>query len=135
MWRALCGQSAAANRLLVHKMALKCGDLGHSSKTLHLHEKWTKRITEEFYRQGDEEKKRKLAISPFMDRSKANLPQSQVGFLDFLVIPMFTIWVKFLDLEDDTCPLMKQLLSNKQHWKSQLRPRQRSLRRRRHRAH
>ena len=55
-----------------------------------------------------------------MDRQKANLPQSQVGFLDFLVIPMFTIWVKFLELEETKCPLMEQLKSNKEHWKSQL---------------
>jgi hypothetical protein len=73
-----------------------------------------------FFRQGDEERKRKIPISPFMDRQKANLPQSQVGFLDFLVIPMFTIWVKFLELDDSMCPLMLQLKNNKEHWKSQL---------------
>jgi hypothetical protein len=61
-----------------------------------------------------------VPISPFMDRQKANLPQSQVGFLDFLVIPMFTSWVKFLDLPDRICPLMDQLKANKEHWKSQL---------------
>jgi hypothetical protein len=112
--------AASANRLMIYKMALKCGDLGHACKTLPLHEKWTHRITEEFYRQGDEERKRSLPISPFMDRQKANLPQSQVGFLDFLVVPMFTIWVKFLELNDDKCPLMEQLQRNKAHWKAQL---------------
>ena len=86
-----------------------------------------------------------------MDRQKANLPQSQVGFLgeqtmidksavrplsllithiryemlfivhsDFLVIPMFTIWCKFLELDESSCPLMSQLKSNKEHWKNQL---------------
>jgi hypothetical protein len=64
----LVGPNAYANRLMIHKMALKCGDLGHSCKTLNLHEKWTHRISEEFYRQGDEERKRNIAISPFMVR-------------------------------------------------------------------
>jgi hypothetical protein len=62
----LVGPNAYASRLMIHKMALKCGDLGHSTKTLNLHEKWTHRITEEFYRQGDEERKRNIPISPFM---------------------------------------------------------------------
>lgn len=48
------------SRLMIMKMALKCGDLGHSAKSLILHEKWTLRITEEFYRQGDEERKRNI---------------------------------------------------------------------------
>jgi len=112
--------AAGANRLMIYKMALKCGDLGHSCKTLALHEKWTHRITEEFYRQGDEERKRSLPISPFMDRQKANLPQSQVGFLDFLVVPLFSVWVKFLEIDEAQCPLWKQLMENKSHWKAQL---------------
>jgi hypothetical protein len=33
---------------------------------------------------------------------------------------MFSIWVKFLELDDSTCPIMVQLKSNKDHWKSQL---------------
>ena len=33
---------------------------------------------------------------------------------------MFSIWVKFLELDDSTCPLMTQLQGNKSHWKAQL---------------
>jgi hypothetical protein len=60
------------------QMALKCGDLGHSAKNLTLHKRWTDRITEEFFQQGDDERKKGLPISPFMDRHKPNVPQSQV---------------------------------------------------------
>ena len=83
---------------MIYKMALKAAGLGHTTKSLPLHEKWTHRVTEELYRQGDEERKRSLIVSPFMDRQKANLPQSQVGFMSFLVVHMFTAWVKFHDL-------------------------------------
>ena len=87
-------------RLLVMKMALKCADIGHSAKRLQLHEKWTARITEEFYRQGDEERKQQLPISPFMDRRKANLSQSQTGFIDYVCQPLYTAWFKFLDPDE-----------------------------------
>lgn len=61
-----------------------------------------------------------LPISPFMDRQKANLPQSQIGFLDFLVIPMFNIWNKFLDLDENIFPSSSQLKVNREYWKSQI---------------
>ena len=87
-------------RLMVMKMALKCADIGHSAKRLPLHEKWTARITEEFYRQGDEERKQSLPISPFMDRRKANLSQSQTGFIDYVCQPLYGAWFKFLDPDE-----------------------------------
>jgi len=113
------------SRLMLNKMALKCGDLGHSAKSLQLHKRWTDRITEEFFQQGDDERKRSLPISPFMDRQKANVPQSQVGFLDFLVIPMFTVWASYLSappegINDGAFPCMQQLTENHTHWKAQL---------------
>jgi hypothetical protein len=43
-----------------------------------------------------------------------------VFLVDFLVIPMFSIWVKFLDIDESVCPLMSQLKTNKEHWKTQL---------------
>jgi hypothetical protein len=58
---------------------------GHASKPLHLHQNWTHRVTEEFYRQGDDEKKALVPVSPFMDRGQADLPKAQVGFMNFLV--------------------------------------------------
>ena len=87
-------------RVMTMKMALKCADIGHSAKRLALHEKWTARITEEFYRQGDEERKLGLPISPFMDRRKANLSASQLGFMDWIVLPLYTAWFRFLDPEE-----------------------------------
>ena len=37
-----------------------------AEQDLTLHKNWSLRIVEEFYRQGDEERKRNLPISPFM---------------------------------------------------------------------
>jgi len=111
-------KTAPQDRLLVLRMALKCGDLGHAAKSLEQHKQWVARITEEFYRQGDNERKHGLPISPFMDRQTANLPQSQVGFMQYLVQPMYEVFVQFLGLERSAC--WEQVLKNSAFWKEQL---------------
>ena len=45
---------------------------------------------EEFFTQGDEERKRGLPISPFYDRGKNSTAQSQMGFINVLVKPLYT---------------------------------------------
>ena len=54
----------------------------------------------EFYLQGDEEKKRRLSISPLCDSADmAGVPKSQLGFLNFLVKPLFEIYLTYLELK------------------------------------
>ena len=52
--------------------------------------KWTNRLFEEFWAQGDKEKENfgSVAVS-FMDRESCDLPQCQTGFLGFFVLPLF----------------------------------------------
>ncbi len=106
------------NRLLLLKMSIKCSDVGHSAKALSQHLKWTERIIEEFYQQGDEERKHGLPVSPFMDRYKDNVPKAQVGFLDFLVLPMYEAWSAYLDLPETVIPCVRQIKANRAHWNS-----------------
>ena len=47
---------------------------------------------EEFYQQGDKEKK--LGIQCSCDRNKISLYKSQLGFIDFVEIPFFSQFVK-----------------------------------------
>lgn len=108
----------ADSRLMLSKMALKCGDLGHASKPLALHKNWTMRVTEEFYCQGDDERKADLTISPFMNRRQADLPRSQVGFMNFLVMPMYEEFMKYIDPEN-VLPCMSNLKNNLNHWKNE----------------
>jgi hypothetical protein len=73
-------------------IALKCADVGHTAKAHDLHLAWTQRITGEFFLQGDEEKRRGLSVSPFMDRETTVIAKSQTGFIEFLVLPLFELW-------------------------------------------
>lgn len=115
--------SQPKSRHLLLKMALKCADVGHAAKALPLHKKWTLRVIEEFYRQGDDERKKGIPLSPFMDRQNSNVPKAQIGFIDFLVKPMYDAWVQYLkahhQLQDDDMPCLKRLLDNREHWKGE----------------
>jgi len=84
-----------SSKILLMQMALKCADVAHPSKPWHLHEKWSSLIVEEFFAQGDQEKKQNLQISPLCDRQTNNIPKSQCDFIDFVVRPCLEPFSKF----------------------------------------
>ena len=102
-------------RLLI-TTAIKFADLGHSFKPFHLHEQWTTRITNEFWEVGDREKSVGVPISPLCDREKdRNIPQSQLGFFQFVCIPYFKV---VADLIDPKMVPYTQLEANFKEWQS-----------------
>ena len=61
-------------------MALKWADIGHLAGGCDVHMRWVKRLEEEMFRQGDQERLRNLPISPLMDRLKGQgITKSQTG--------------------------------------------------------
>jgi hypothetical protein len=111
-------KATAAYNTLSLKMALKAADIGHTAKPLEQHKEWSAKITEEFYAQGDKERDRNLPISPFMDRESANLPKSQIGFVDFVAAPMYAELTEALP--NSKTPCMECLQENRAYWKSLL---------------
>ncbi|KAG2490631.1 hypothetical protein HYH03_011022 [Edaphochlamys debaryana] len=75
-------------RLLSLQVALKCADIGHLGEALGVHMRWLSVLEEEFFRQGDLERELGLPISPLFDRSKQGVSKSQVGFYDFVALPL-----------------------------------------------
>jgi hypothetical protein len=71
-------------------------DIGHCSKKFEISSKWTFLVSEEFWLQGDQEKKLGLQVSNFCDREKANIPVSQIGFIKGIIIPTYDLIVEFL---------------------------------------
>lgn len=47
---------------------------------------------EEFFRQGDKERAAGMDISPMCDRHCATIEKSQVGFIDYIVHPLWESW-------------------------------------------
>jgi high affinity cAMP-specific and IBMX-insensitive 3',5'-cyclic phosphodiesterase 8 len=108
--------SVAKDRLVVLKMMIKCADVSHTAKQHKLHVAWTNRIVEEFYQQGDEERKLGIAVSPFMDRTKPNVPKAQIGFINFLVKPMFDVWAMYLGVDESEFTCLQRLTQNREFW-------------------
>lgn len=60
-------------------MVLHCADISHPAKEWDLHYKWTCQLLEEFFLQGDMEKKLGLPFSPLCDRNNTLIAESQIG--------------------------------------------------------
>eukprot|EP00403_Amphidinium_massartii_P005355 CAMPEP_0178382088 /NCGR_PEP_ID=MMETSP0689_2-20121128/6316_1 /TAXON_ID=160604 /ORGANISM="Amphidinium massartii, Strain CS-259" /LENGTH=832 /DNA_ID=CAMNT_0020002287 /DNA_START=27 /DNA_END=2525 /DNA_ORIENTATION=+ len=75
--------------VLLLQLAMKCADLGHLSLNWDLHLQWVRKIEEEFFQQGDLEKAAGMSVSFLMDRSKPGASQTQVGFFEYVVFPLF----------------------------------------------
>lgn len=83
-------------RRLLAKLLLHVADISNCSKPFRICKIWAFRVLEEFFGQGDEEKKAGLPVQAFNDREKVNKPMSQVGFIEFLVSPLQFAVIKVL---------------------------------------
>ncbi|ORZ38093.1 hypothetical protein BCR44DRAFT_141090 [Catenaria anguillulae PL171] len=100
------------DRTLLFKMMMKCSDVGNPTKEWSIYEVWQKRIIDEFFRQGDTERRMGLDVSPFMDREKVNVASSQLGFIDFVVSPLFNAFNMYAPIT----PIMQTLATNREIW-------------------
>lgn len=95
------------HRQLVRRLLMTACDLCGSVKPWPIHIKSVKNVYEEFYLQGDEEKKMGLCPITMMDRAKQReLPQSQVGFLKGIVKPCYSILASVLPVLEYTIPFI-----------------------------
>ncbi|VIO93534.1 35-cyclic nucleotide phosphodiesterase family protein [Brugia malayi] len=80
--------SNESHRVIISQMLIKFADINSPSKPYPLHRQWTDRICEEFYGQGDEEKRRGMAVSPYMDRDDPAVAKLQDSFISHIVNPL-----------------------------------------------
>ncbi|XP_055865767.1 high affinity cGMP-specific 3',5'-cyclic phosphodiesterase 9A-like isoform X3 [Biomphalaria glabrata] len=72
------------------KMVLiKCCDISNEVRPMEVSEPWVDCLLEEYFNQSDREKIEGLPVAPFMDRDKVTKPTAQIGFIKFVLIPMF----------------------------------------------
>jgi len=91
------GESSFDKTKVLCLMLHSC-DVSHPAKRWGLHHRWTARCMEEFFVQGDREKELGLEYSPLCDRHNTMVPQSQIGFIDYIVSPTLTVIGDSLDL-------------------------------------
>ena len=79
-----------AARSCCKALMMTAADLCAVAKPWHTQEETVDRLYNEFYMQGDEEKKRGLTPIPMMDRENSkDQPKQQVGFINFICLPLY----------------------------------------------
>ncbi|KAM4606572.1 dual specificity calcium/calmodulin-dependent 3',5'-cyclic nucleotide phosphodiesterase 1A [Polymixia lowei] len=102
-------QPEAIDKPKALSLLLHTADISHPAKHWDLHHRWTTSLLEEFFRQGDKEAELGLTFSPLCDRKSTMVAQSQIGFIDFIVEPTFTV------LTDMTEKIVKPLIDEASH--------------------
>ncbi|XP_038632399.1 cAMP-specific 3',5'-cyclic phosphodiesterase 4C-like isoform X3 [Scyliorhinus canicula] len=94
------------DRIQVLQNMVHCADLSNPTKPLHLYRLWVDKVMLEFFQQGDQERERGMEISPMCDKHTASIEKNQVGFIDFIVHPLWETWA------DLVYPDAKDILDN-----------------------
>jgi len=108
-----CFRQPESRRLLV-KLLLHFADVSNCMKPFKTCRLWAMNVLEEFFMQGDEEKRLGIPVQALNDREKVNRPFSQVGFIEFLVSPLVFAVIKVLP---PTLPCADQMVQNLSLWK------------------
>uniref|UniRef100_A0AAQ5YAS6 Phosphodiesterase n=1 Tax=Amphiprion ocellaris TaxID=80972 RepID=A0AAQ5YAS6_AMPOC len=86
-------QTHSIDKVKALSLMLHAADISHPAKAWPLHYRWTHSLMEEFFRQGDKEVELGLPFSPLCDRKATMIAQSQIGFIDFIVEPTFSVLI------------------------------------------
>eukprot|EP00980_Cylindrotheca_fusiformis_P013955 scaffold3625_cov82-Cylindrotheca_fusiformis.AAC.1 len=73
---------------ILHYM-MHAADISNGAKRKEIAVQWADRCLEEFFQQGDTEQKMGLPVSPLCDRHTVSRPESQSGFIEFIIQPTF----------------------------------------------
>ena len=83
------------DKQLIMNMALYCSDHSAPTKSSQLYFKWMAVEMEEYYQQGDLERKLDFTVTPFFDRATCNPFKFQLGYIDVIANPLFETWSEF----------------------------------------
>lgn len=106
----------ASHRHFILQIALKCADVCNPCRVWELSRQWSERVCEEFYRQGDLERKFDLEISPLCNQQVDSVPAIQIGFISYIVEPLFEEWHRFTEASLLSQNMMGHLHKNKARW-------------------
>ena len=80
----------------VLNMLIHSADISNPAKPSKISQQWTDRVYEEFFRQGDLEKKLGISVSMMCDRLTTNVNKAMIGFISFVVMPTIDILYNIL---------------------------------------
>jgi len=87
-------KSSHTNVQMALNAMLHTADVNNPMKPWDLAFKLAHKCVEEFFAQGDLEKAAAIPVGMLNDRDKVNIPQAQIGFVEFLIMPLAEQMVK-----------------------------------------
>ena len=67
------------DRYFILQIAFKCADISNPCRPWDVSKKWSQKVCEEFFRQGDYERQLNLPVTPVCDRQSISVPKIQAG--------------------------------------------------------
>ncbi|KAI4904215.1 hypothetical protein NFI96_009330 [Prochilodus magdalenae] len=107
-----------SDRIQVLQNMIHCADLSNPTKPLEIYRQWTDRIMVEYFTQGDRERDRGMEISPMCDKHTASVEKSQVGFIDYIVHPLWETWADLV--HPDAQDILDTLEDNREWYQSMI---------------
>ncbi|KAJ2947194.1 hypothetical protein O0L34_g16556 [Tuta absoluta] len=108
------------DRIQVLENLVHCADLSNPTKPLPLYKRWVALLMEEFFQQGDREREHGMDISPMCDRHNATIEKTQVGFIDYIVHPLWETWADLV--HPDAQDILDTLEENRDYYQSMIPP-------------
>jgi len=96
------------------QLFLHFADVSNPTKPFRICKAWAWRVIDEFFDQGDEERRLGLPVGMLNDREKVNKPGSQHGFINFMVAPLVFATVR---LFPTLHPMSTQMAYNLEEWR------------------
>lgn len=94
---------------LVLSNFLHAADISNPVKPEKVYDMWIKLLFDEFFNQGDLEIKNNLPVSLMCDRTTTNIDKSQIGFINFIVYP---IWDLIYRITPEALPYISNIKMN-----------------------
>ena len=104
-------------RIEILTFIIHLADISNPSKEKKLATVWTDRILDEWFRQGDLEESMGLPFSPLCDRQTTHRAKSQIGFINFVVLPSYELLGRLIPrVETEVVPILHE---NIKFWEEQ----------------
>ncbi|KAI9095822.1 high affinity cGMP-specific 3',5'-cyclic phosphodiesterase 9A-like protein [Phlyctochytrium arcticum] len=99
------------HKLCLLQLVTKCADVSNEVRPPDVADPWVDCLLQEFFEQVDTEKAAGLPFAPFMDREKVTKPGAQIGFIGFVMIPLYELVSRVIPNMDPIVAPVRQALA------------------------
>jgi len=81
-------------KVLIMNTVLHSADVSNPCRSWEVTQAWAIAILDEYFAQGDQEKMLGIPVQFLNDREKLNKPNSQIGFIEFMIAPFYAAQIR-----------------------------------------